>query len=289
MGTGKTLIALFVVGLFSTVSMAQISLIADTNNPDPNEEITVYVHTDTPLFCMGLGIYVIGDANITSAMCEADCNNYGWDNGWNSDPYIDPNGYVYIGGVRWASDANGTVGYFKFRYSSGQISIYIDPEWSDAFSYDGSSCFSVPFSTETLLFGQPESNDSNELDNLFSQNEMMFFDFLSSYGTTLTDFHKYNTPRSYSDATILVTDSAYIVYDSNFTLINCIMDVNGSIEFNGDITLTNSHIRVKGSIKCKPGIQITETGASNIRATGDSEQAGKISIEGKIDNPITVL
>jgi hypothetical protein len=88
------------------------------------------------------------------------------------DPYIDPNGYVYLSGVRWASDANGTVGYFKFRYNSGQISIYIDPEWSNAFSYDGSSCSSVPFSTETLLFGQPEPNDYNE-GYLFLQNESL--------------------------------------------------------------------------------------------------------------------
>jgi hypothetical protein len=225
-------------------------------------------------------------------MCEADCNQYGWDNGWNSDPYIDPNGYVYLSGVRWASDANGTVGYFKFRYHSGQISIYLDPEWSNAFSYDGSSCSSVPFSTETLLFGQPDTNDSNE-SGFFSQSEIMdggelMMDFLSSYDATITGIHKYNTVVVYSDQTILADDSAYLVYDCNSTLVNCVLDVNGSVEFNGDITLIYSQIRVKGNLKCKPGIQIGETGASSIRATGDSTQAGKITLVGDLDNPIIV-
>jgi hypothetical protein len=147
------------VGVFAGVSTAQISLIPDNNNPDPNEEVTVYVHTDTPLVCMGLGIYIIGDANITSAMCEADCNQYGWDNGWNSDPYIDPNGYIFIGGVRWAGDANGTVGYFKFRYNSWQVRVYLDSADSCAFGWDHNE---VAISTDILSFGQPAPNAYNE-------------------------------------------------------------------------------------------------------------------------------
>ena len=110
----------------STVSRGEISLVAETTPPDPNEEITVWVHTDEPLFCMELGIYVTGDAIITDAMGEADCNDFGWDNGWRSDSYIDPNGWLSIGSVRWASDANDIVGYFKFRYHSGQVAVYID-------------------------------------------------------------------------------------------------------------------------------------------------------------------
>jgi len=157
--TAKILCVLCIVGVFAGVSTAQISLIPDNNNPDPNEEVTVYVHTDTPLVCMGLGIYIIGDANITSAMCEADCNQYGWDNGWNSDPYIDPNGYIFIGGVRWAGDANGTVGYFKFRYNSWQVRVYLDSADSCAFGWDHNE---VAISTDILSFGQPAPNAYNE-------------------------------------------------------------------------------------------------------------------------------
>ncbi|OHB49727.1 MAG: hypothetical protein A2Y10_06095 [Planctomycetes bacterium GWF2_41_51] len=157
------LFVLIVVGLALSVSEGTISLIPDNNNPDPNEEVTVYVQTDTPLFAMGIGIYVLGDANITTAMSEADCNQYGWDNGWNSDPYIDPNGYIYLGGVRWASDANGTIGYFKFRFNRWQTRIYIDQENSIAFGWDGENpSFNVPFSNDVLLFGEPDPNEPNE-------------------------------------------------------------------------------------------------------------------------------
>jgi hypothetical protein len=156
--------ALIVVGLALSVSAGTISLIPDNNNPDPNEEVTVYVQTDTPLFALGLGVYVLGDANITTAMSENDCNQYGWDNGWNSDPYIDPNGYLYLNGVRWASDANGTIGYFKFRFNRWQTRVYIDQENSCSIGWDGQNpSYNVPFSTEVLSFGEPDPNEPNEV------------------------------------------------------------------------------------------------------------------------------
>jgi len=143
------------IGIFlSTFSKGEISLLAETTSPDPNEETTVWVHADEPLFCMGLGVYVTGDATITAAMSEADCNDFGWDNGWRSDPYIDLNGWVSIGGVRWASDANDIVGYFKFRYHSGQVAVTIDQKYSTAFGWDGDSVTYSSFSTEVLLFGE---------------------------------------------------------------------------------------------------------------------------------------
>lgn len=149
-----------------TASAGTISLVADTTLPDPNDEITVWVHTDEPLMCLGLAVYVTGDAAITTAMSEADCAAFGWDNGWNSDPYIDPNGWLYLSGVRWASDANDIVGYFKFRYYSGQISVYVDHENSDAFSWDGANTVTFStFSTETLLFGEPTESQIQESDS----------------------------------------------------------------------------------------------------------------------------
>jgi hypothetical protein len=161
---------ILLVGLFiSNVFGGSVELAGEGFIPEPNQEITVQIQTDTPLFAMSIGIYIIGDANITTAMSEADCNEYSWDNGWNSDPYIDPNGWIYLSGVRWAADANGIVGYFKFRYNSGQVSVYIDQENSLAFGWDGNSCPIVPLSTDTLVFGQPDPNDCNEQSELSSQ------------------------------------------------------------------------------------------------------------------------
>jgi hypothetical protein len=139
-------------------NLPAIYLTCDNNTPEPNDEVTIRVHSVAPLFAMDIGIYIVGDANITTAMCEADCNNFGWDNGWNSDPYIDPNGWAYLSGVKWAADVNGTVGYVKFRYHSGQVSVYIDQENSLAFEWNGDSCPIVPLSQEVLYI----SRDPNE-------------------------------------------------------------------------------------------------------------------------------
>jgi hypothetical protein len=130
-----------------------ISLTADTTLPDPNDEVTVWVHTDEPLLFMSLGVYVNGDATITSAMSEADCNDFGWENDWGSDPIIDdPNGWVCLNGLCWAADANDVVGYFKFRYNSGQVYVYIDQEHS----LGGNWGSNFTFSDESVVFGEIE-------------------------------------------------------------------------------------------------------------------------------------
>jgi hypothetical protein len=130
-----------------------IWLVYDGNMmPNPGDEITVYIHADTILFCMGMGIEVVGDANIITAMSEADCNSFGWDNGWNSDPYIDPSGWLFISGVSWECTVNGTVGYFKFRYNSGEVTVSIMAE-SEAYY-----CQPVLFSPQPLIFGDPNQN-----------------------------------------------------------------------------------------------------------------------------------
>lgn len=128
-----------------------IYLTCDTNSPDPNQEVTVWVHSDKALFAMGLVAYVVGDANLTTAMGEADCTTYGWDPGWKSGPYIDPNyNLVYLSGVSWYAKASGVVGYFRFIYHGGRVSVSIDAE-SDAF--DGYSQ-PVLFSVDPLVFGR---------------------------------------------------------------------------------------------------------------------------------------
>jgi subtilisin family serine protease len=129
---------------------AGIWLVYDGNmTPNSGDEITVYIHSDPMLLCMGIIVEIAGDANITTAMSEAECNNYGWDNGWNSDPYIDPNGWLFISGVSWESVVNGTVGYFKFRYNSGEVTVSVTEE---SCAYD--AYFQpVLFSLEPLIFG----------------------------------------------------------------------------------------------------------------------------------------
>jgi uncharacterized repeat protein (TIGR01451 family) len=134
-----------------------IYLVYDGNMmPDPNDEITVQIHTDTPLLCMGLGIQLTGDAEIVTAMGEADCNSFGWDNGWNSDPYIDDvNNWAYVNGVRWDCDANDIVGYLTFIYHSGEVSVSFMSDYSS--TYDA-NCQEALFSLDALVFGR----DPNE-------------------------------------------------------------------------------------------------------------------------------
>lgn len=159
----KAMLCLVWMGALACAAWAgEIWLSAEPNSPDPNEEVTVWVHTDEPLLFMELGAYVIGDATITSAMSEADCNEFGWENGWGFETIIDdPNGWVLIGGICWAADANDIVGYFKFRYHSGQVVVYIDQDNSLAGNW-GSNFI---FSTEALQFGQiilPPLREPNE-------------------------------------------------------------------------------------------------------------------------------
>jgi hypothetical protein len=119
--------------------------------PNPGDEVTVYVHSDTPLFCMGAAVVVTGDADIIDAMDTADCSQFGWDPSWNSEPYFESN-WVYLSGVKWESDVIGTVAYVKFIYHGGEVgvSFYPEEDWNCAFD---AYCEPVPFSKDTLLFG----------------------------------------------------------------------------------------------------------------------------------------
>jgi hypothetical protein len=130
-------------------NLPALYLTCSNSNPDPNEEITVYIHSEEPLFCMDIGVSVIGDADITGAMSTADCNDFGWDPTWDSDPYYSFDG-IHIIGVKWESDVAGVVGYLKLQYHGGEISVAINPEDSVAFNGD---CVLVPLSDETLTIG----------------------------------------------------------------------------------------------------------------------------------------
>ena len=146
------------IGISGEEPAAAIYLTCDTNSPDPNTEVTVYVFSDVNLSSMDMIVTVTGDANITTAMGTVDCNQYGWDQGWSWDPYIDPNGWVEFGGISLAGQATGTVGYFKFIYHSGQVTVSIT---ADSDVYDGNSQ-PVTFSTDPLIFGGESMQSSQQ-------------------------------------------------------------------------------------------------------------------------------
>ena len=126
--------------------------------PDPNTEVTVYVYSDITLSSMDMIVTVTGDATITTAMGSYDCADYGWDSEWGWDPYIDPSGWVQFGGVSWAGEATGTVGYFKFIYNSGQVTVSIT---ADSYVYDANSQ-PAAFSTDPLIFGGESMQSSQQ-------------------------------------------------------------------------------------------------------------------------------
>jgi hypothetical protein len=132
-------------------------LTCDTNTPDVNDEVTVYVKSDWPLFAMEAAMYINGDADIIDAMDSNEAPDYGWDPGWYFPELID-DGWVSIGGVSWVSDANDTVGYIKLRYNSGQVSVYFDHDLSSAYTWTDANGAMLPFSQEAILIGR----DPNE-------------------------------------------------------------------------------------------------------------------------------
>lgn len=132
-------------------SVPAIYLTTNNCTPSAGQEVTVYVYSESSIFVMDIWANVTGNADLTSAMSIADCNEYGWDAGWQMDSYFDDEGWVYFGGVAWPDETAGNVGYFKFIYQSGQVTISILEEFSSAFD---SECQAVRFSTEPLIVGQ---------------------------------------------------------------------------------------------------------------------------------------
>ena len=137
-----------------------VYMTCDYNMPEPNQEVTVYVHCDIPLYIMDLYISVIGDANVTTAMNPADCNQYGWDPGWEMEPYIyEPDSWVEFAGIVWPGETSGTVGYFKFIYYGGQVSVGFTTVTSDEYEYSSFAWSEdygfIPFSTDVLTLGSP--------------------------------------------------------------------------------------------------------------------------------------
>ena len=129
-----------------------VYMTCDNNMPEPNQEVTVYVHSDTPLYVIEVVATITGDVNVTAALNPDDCNQYGWDPSWEFGPGLDLDtfGFVYFVGLSWPDESSsGVVGYLKFIYHGGQVVVSI----ADGGSTIDTNWESVPFSTDTLIFG----------------------------------------------------------------------------------------------------------------------------------------
>ncbi|MGB8225877.1 MAG: hypothetical protein WCE45_03265 [Sedimentisphaerales bacterium] len=116
---------LLTVLFVGTVSADVVELAGQEFIPEPNQEITIQIQTDIPLFAMDITVKVEGNANIISAMSPTDCNEFGWDIDWPVEPYIDDvNNVIYdLGGVSWLGEANGIVGILSLDITADRLSF----------------------------------------------------------------------------------------------------------------------------------------------------------------------
>ena len=128
-----------------------LHLVCENLYPDPNSDVTLYVQSDVSLSSLGVYIEIAGDATITGAMNENDCNQFGWDPGWWSEPDIDPNGtYAFINGLMWddPNGPSGDVGYFTIHYNSGPVTITV----ANNATYDANQQ-PVAFDSNSIILG----------------------------------------------------------------------------------------------------------------------------------------
>jgi len=120
--------------------------------PDPDSDVILYVQSDVSLLSMGVGFVIDGNATVTGAIGAADCDQFGWDPSWCSDPDIDPNGtWAYISDANLSGSGTGDVGYFTIHYNSGPVTItVIDNSSADVNSQP------VAFDSNSITLGSEE-------------------------------------------------------------------------------------------------------------------------------------
>lgn len=157
-----------------------ISLSTDIENPelqpDPNQVITIYIHSDTPLVLLDIRILINGDATITEVMNATNCTEYGWQSDYTPECIINADQSVQFTCYNGSGNSFDTVGYFKFRCNSGRVSVYIDS--IEAFTFNWVGDFT--YSTEPIAVGQwilPPLNDYNEPEPVLVQGPAYEDDF----------------------------------------------------------------------------------------------------------------
>lgn len=120
-------------------------------DPDPNQVITVFIHSDAPILFMDLLIRVNGDATIEEVMDETTCGLYGWDANSIVTCTVNPDNTIQLFALNFNQNAAETVGYLQFRCRSGFVAVYLDTEESRAVGWTENFTFSdEPTSVGTL-------------------------------------------------------------------------------------------------------------------------------------------
>jgi len=271
MGLGVLLFQALVFG-------SSISFVGEGFDPNSGQEITVYIHTDTPLLCMGIVGMLSGDATITGAMNESDSGDYGWDPGWTGDPYIDDaNGWVSICGVSWARDANDIVGYFTFTYHGGQVVVSMIGEAFDL------SCEAVPLSEDILSFGQPDPNMNMSFgDGLTTESLNMTVVAEAAEADTAgedtavsadvyvplsvaQEYLQYLRPTAGYVPTAESDDSAILAMEEEMGMLSIVIDANTVITEN---TVWNEDVTLSGTVCVDGAMLVIMPGVSVYNASG---------------------
>jgi hypothetical protein len=168
-------------GMGNGGEQAPMWLECDNTSPDPNTDVTVYVHSEIPLSSMDLQIAVTdGNAVITGAMNAADCNQYGWESGFWSDPQIDPNGtWAEIFGLadyEGGANENETVGYFTLHYSEGPVTIWVTSNYSYDANGQPVECSSQPLiiggqGMQQMMMGGTACGEAVAVDSSFNESQ----------------------------------------------------------------------------------------------------------------------
>jgi len=193
-----------------------------------------------------------------------------------------------LGTVSLISDQNMVIDGVAITACTGIYKLYLcyslqaNTTTAIGIDFEGLSWVAAEGEGETSGLELPGDDGVISLDVSDEPNLSLFYD------GDFAGIQEYRTEVSYSDQNIVIEGGEFVLYDSNLVLENCTMDVNGAIECGSDITLVNSVIRVKGTLRVRPGMTITETGPSSIIATGDTENEGRIIMEGELSNPIKI-
>ncbi|MHC4475277.1 MAG: hypothetical protein ACYTEL_06520 [Planctomycetota bacterium] len=171
----KKVLSLLIVSCFCTqagASTISLQREAETIKVYPYTTLTLYVVTDTPLWGLDIIVNVTADANITSAMGEADSEDYGWAPPYTYEPVFSPDyKQVEMGAAAWWTNYETVVAYVEITCGSTDTVVSIAEGWDFGGSMDHNyrrpsfsngvvtiSPYSGPLLTLTL---EVEPNDVN--------------------------------------------------------------------------------------------------------------------------------
>lgn len=114
--------------------------------PDPDQEITFYIHCNSPIFFVNLKICINGDATVTSFIQESEKTTYGWEE---LTTAIDEENTIHFTGISWANNPCQTIGYFKLKVNSSRVAVYFQ---DDSLTFSFAEDFN--YQTEPITLGR---------------------------------------------------------------------------------------------------------------------------------------